>query len=925
MKKLLLLLVPVLIFAGIVGGVWWRYGRQRDSYAVAQQLMDKGDLKGAQLELRNAVRTNPQNTAAHYRLGQVQLRMGDPVAAEKELKTARDMGFDARTLSPLLAQAYMAQGHYRELLRDFPSQGLPPDQASPLLVLRSLAQLSINEPDAALASATEAERLTPQSVDPEITLARVGVARQDLTFAEQKVDRALQINPRAVDALLLRGQLQNLKGDRVRALEAFDSALALAPNNLSARLERANVLLIAGQDVRAREDIDLALKLEPRSAMGIYLQGALLTKDKDYAGADAALTKIATLLGRFPRAYYFLAIAKYNLGQAEQASDAATKFLARNPTDPDAIKLFARIELAARRTPAAINVLSKAVGGGNSDGEMLDLLGRAYALAGKPEQAVQSMERAAALSPDNADILSRLASMRLGIGDASRATTDLEHALRLSPEIAGAGETLVVAAISAGEMDKAALALDKLRKAQGESEVVGNLAALVKMGQLDLEGARLSLLQTIAKYPDAIQPRINLAKVLVLLDKPVEAQAALAEVLARQPTNAAALSTQVGLLLSDRQTAKAIALLEAAHAAASKDAELTIGLINLYARSGDAKKALALLDQSLKETPENTRLLVAKARLQTALGQGDAARATYSQLLELNPEDIDSRRALADMLVTANDAAAAKSVINDGMKRLPGNGALLQSYVAIVLKSAGLDTALASAEQLARDPTNQPAASSLKGDVYMAAGKFNEAANVYLAELRAAPSTPLLLRTVGAMSASGHGDNASQLLRDWLEHQPTDAQAAEALSSLDIVARRFFDAEAHLQVVLTARPGDAPALNNLAWVYQQRNDSRAQPTAQKAYLIAPTPQAADTLGWILTTQGKAASGLTLLRQAAGQMIGEPTVNYHLAVALSQTGHKEDAIGILRGILQGLLDFDDRPAAQRLYDELSKAP
>ena len=45
-------------------------------------------------------------------------------------------------------------------------------------------------------------------------------------------------------------------------------------------------------------------------------------------------------------------------------------------------------------------------------------------------------------------------------------------------------------------------------------------------------------------------------------------------------------------------------------------------------------------------------------------------------------------------------------------------------------------------------------------------------------------------------------------------------------------------------------------MNNLAWVYQQQgNDAKAQALARQAYVLSPSPQTADTLGWILTTSG----------------------------------------------------------------------
>jgi putative PEP-CTERM system TPR-repeat lipoprotein len=922
MKKLLII-VPLLCVLLLGGAIWWRYGRVRSPYTVAQQLMDKGDYTGAQLELRAAVRLDPRNTAAHYRLGDMDLRLGDPVAAEKELKTARDMGFDARTINPLLAQTYMAQGKYRELLAEFPTQGLPPDQAVQIQVMRAMAQLALGDAKAAQASAAEAERMAPQSADPLIASARIAVAQHDFATAVQKVKLALQTNPRSTDALLLQGQLENLQGDRVRALASFDATLALNPKMLTARLERANILLASNQDARAKEDIDAALKIEPRSAMAIFLSGVLATKDADYQTADAAFTKISSLLSRLPRGFYYQAIAKYNLGEDEQATEAAEHYIAHNPNDPDGIKLYAKIELAAQRSATVIKVLAPAVDAGSTDSEMLDLLGRAYLMAGQNEEAMEVLQRAAALAPNDAGILMRLAAARMTLGDSVQATGELEHALQLAPTQAGAAEALVIAAISSGAIDKAALALDQLRKVQGDSETVGNLAALIQMAQLDLNGAQATLEGVIKHYPDAIQPRVNLAKVLVLQDKPADAEKVLTEILARQPANSAALNNMVSLLLGDGQVARAVSLIEAAHTASPKDIGVMVGLANLYVRTGNAGKALDLLNQGLKAQQGNATLLTAKAQTQQALGQAADARATYRQILAMNPTDVTTRRTLAGLLAANKDLDAAKAVLADGLRRQPGNSELMEAYVTTLLRAGGIDAALAGADQLAQNAANLPGARLLRGDVYLAAGRYGDAATAYAAELQANPATTTLLRLASALNADGRTEQASQVLRDWLVNNPSDVGAADALASLDIAAHRFFDAEAHLQIVLDRQPTNAAALNDLAWVYQQRADARAQPTAQKAYLISPTPQAADTLGWILTTSGQAAKAVTLLRQASAQLPGDPTVQYHLAVALNDTGQRDEALKVVQPAAQGLLNFDDKAAAQQLMANLLK--
>jgi putative PEP-CTERM system TPR-repeat lipoprotein len=923
MKKLLLILLPVFALVIIGGGLWWRYGRISDPFAHAQMLFDKGDLQGAVLELRNIARVNPQNVTAHFRLGQVDLRLGDPVAAEKELRQARDMGFDARSINPLLAQAYMTQGKYKELLREFSPQGLPPDQASPLLIMRAAAQLATGDNAAAQTSAAEAERLMPQSVDAQLNSARIALALHDLNGAETKVQRALSINPRSGEALLLKGQLQNLRGDRVGAINTFGEAIAAAPNLLSARLERANALVASSQDAKAREDVDAVLKVAPKNALAVFLKGVILARAKDYAAADVELTRLGSLIAQFPRGFYFLALVKYNLGQGEQATSAASHYLARNPNEPDAIKLAASIEIASRRYANAIQILTKALDLGQADADVLDLLGQAYSLNGQLPQAVQTLERAAALAPDNPGILMRLASVRLATGDSAGATNDLQHSLEIAPTRTDAAEALVTAALSAGDIDKAVLALAQVKKQEGDSEAVGNLGGVIRMAQVDLDGAATIFRDTIQRFPQSSRARINLARVLMIQNKPQEAEQQLKEVLQREPTNLAALSSMVPILLAQGDLQHAVAVMETAHGADPLNPSVTTALAGVMIRANETKKALDLVNANLKERATNIELLGMRARLQIILGQNDAARDSYRQILDLEPGNLEVRRALRDQLLAAGDTAAAKSLITEGLRAQPGNIEMLRSYLGIVLQAEGLNAAVTAADRLAADPSNQPAGRLLKGDVYSLAGHFPEAINAYNEELRAEPSAELVLRVAAARAAAGQPDQGAQVLREWLASHPADADVAEALAGFDLNAHRYYEAESHLQVALNKQPRDASALNNLAWVYQQRKDQRARTTAQKAYLISPTPQVADTLGWILTTEGSAASGLTLLRQAAVQLGDIPTVRYHLAVALKDTGHPDEAIALLRPIVQGPVNFDEKQEAARLLDELAR--
>ena len=192
-------------------------------------------------------------------------------------------------------------------------------------------------------------------------------------------------------------------------------------------------------------------------------------------------------------------------------------------------------------------------------------------------------------------------------------------------------------------------------------------------------------------------------------------------------------------------------------------------------------------------------------------------------------------------------------------------------------RAGGTAAALAVADELRKDPANMPAASFLKGDTFLLARRYGDAASAFAAEMKVTPSTTLVLRTAGALASAGGQEQAAQQLRTWLEGKPDDADAAQMLASLDIGNGRNADAEKNLATVLKQRPNDSIALNNLAWVYQLKGDKRALGLAQRAHLLAPTGETADTLGWIMLREGRAAEALPLLQQAAAARPADKTV------------------------------------------------
>ncbi|MFO7633850.1 MAG: tetratricopeptide repeat protein, partial [Caldilinea sp.] len=115
----------------------------------AQQSLDSGDRKAAIIQLKSAIQEDDKNAEARFQLGKLQIEMGDFASAEKELRRAREAGYDADTVNPLLAKALIGQGEFRRVLEDLPEPEKGSPVEVPLLVVRATAQIGAGDKEEA--------------------------------------------------------------------------------------------------------------------------------------------------------------------------------------------------------------------------------------------------------------------------------------------------------------------------------------------------------------------------------------------------------------------------------------------------------------------------------------------------------------------------------------------------------------------------------------------------------------------------------------------------------------------------------------------------------------------------------------------------------------------------------------------------------
>ncbi|MRR37451.1 tetratricopeptide repeat protein, partial [bacterium] len=155
-----------------------------------------------------------------------------------------------------------------------------------------------------------------------------------------------------------------------------------------------------------------------------------------------------------------------------------------------------------------------------------------------------------------------------------------------------------------------------------------------------------------------------------------------------------------------------------------------------------------------------------------------------------------------------------------------------------------------------------------------------------------------------------------------LHKKPDDMRAALMLALLNQGQGNISDAKKVYTYILEKEPKNALAANNLAWILAQSDNSgdlnEALRLAQLAKDKYPEdPRIADTLGFILMKKGLNDNAVAQFQLALEKMPQEPSINYHMAVAMATMKRNAEARKYVENALSSKNPFDERAEAQKL--------
>lgn len=920
--------VLLVVVLGVVGFLYVGLTQQTavddaDYYAQATTHLEAGEIQEAVIQLKNAIRQDPDHADARFDLAEIYLRVGDGASAEKELRASERRGRSATDVYVPLLDSLRLQGTYAEMLDEPTPDGLEGPGLARALISKGAAFISLDRFDEAETVLDEALTLAPGEAGAFVGLSHVYQSRDDLQAAESAIDQALAANAEDLGALMRKGELRGLAGDIDGALAAYDVLIEAEPNHLRGRLARALALMSQNRTEDAQPDVDMVLDQMPDNPMANYLQALAFARDQQYAGALDLLEPHKDALASYLPAQVLLGSLNLVSGKLEQAHFHAQKFNSAMPGNAAGARLLAAVHVRQNAADKAIILLEPLLERNPEDYESLTLLGNAYMQARRHADAAEIYNRALSINPESTEMRTDLALSQLGTGEAESAISEFQAILEQDPGAQRAGILLVLTHIRNRDYDRAIEAATALKEQMPENPLPYNFLGTIYMGQGELETARDAFAQAIEVQPKFFPAKLNLAEIERSLGNAAEAEAVLREIVEESPGHLQASLRLSRLAFSNGDSEAGVEWLQKASETNPKAPQPLLRLVNYHLQRQEGEQALVLARQLIEAAPKNVDALDALGRAQAADDQLASAATTYRKLIDLIPNAASAHHRLGRVLASGENWDDAAESFARALELSPQFEPAWRDQMEVARRRDGLDAAMTVAVSAREALPDSAVGHVLLGDVHRLKGEDSLSTEAYRAAYEIRPTTALVGRLYQGLTRMEDHSAARSVLETWLETNPDDADTLFLYAS-DLIREGSYPEAIDVNEKLLERfPESAVIWNDLAWLYGEVGDERAVEYAEQAYKLSPQSAAiADTLGWLLYAKsGDLERAETLLREARSGAPNHPEIGYHLAVILNAAGNTFEAKERLRAILDSGRPFRQRAEAESLLDQL----
>jgi len=741
----------------------------------------------------------------------------------------------------------------------------------------------------------------------------------------------LKIDPKDGEAYYLFAQVEEREKNWRNAVQLYQEAIRLVPDHTAALITLGKYYLEARLTDHVVEVADTVLKKDPRQPQASALKIAAQAVTEE--AIPSAIPKAEELARQFP-------------------------------TEPDVAILLATLYGQQRRHRDAENTLRRALEAHPRDLDLLNNLNAVLTEAKDWVGAEAVIRRMIEAEPKSMDHRLRLVRFSVAQGEYQKAESVLREAITLDPD--SEQRRLVLADFFMNRKDVLSaerVLLDAAAHLPYSSQIQFGLAALYKRSGQDTQAReRYSvLIQENRGKPVGLEAKVKLAEMDLQAGREVEAERQVQEVLKDNPRSSEGLILSGRMALARRNGKDAVQAFRTVLHDQPELATVQYLLGQAYQLTGETNLAKESFERAVALYPDQVDAKRSLAVLESKSGRYQKARARLDDLLKQRPDDVAALDMLMTLdLVTRNWQGAeqtlarirqipagnsvalmaegrfyeahrrveeARSAYEQATVMAPNEPEPLLSLVKLEVAHGQTIRAKTRLESILASRPNHPFAHGLLAEVLSITREQDVAAVHFREAVRLNPKwiTPWL-SWASLSFAQKIPDVAVRVLEDGLKANPDSEELYMLLASAHSDTGHIDSAMAAYESVLRLNPRNVLAANNLAvLLVEHKGDSsslhRAFALSRDFEKDAPHPLFIDTLGWVRFKMGQQEEAIRLMKDAVAKSPDISVLNYHLGIALFQSGKHAEARTYLSKALKNSGSFEGRREAEQALAQI----
>ncbi len=897
----------------------------------AREARIDGDLRRAILELKNALKDNPDASAARYLLGQIYIDMEDGAAAEKELMLARDLKVDEKAIVLPLAQAWILKQEYEKVLNEVPiSVNLPASTQAALRVVHGDAYRGLGQLDEAADAYGIAVKLQPNNAEGLVGLGNVALGRNDMAKAKEYLDQAVKLDAANLKVITLQGDVASANRDFDTALKYYEQLVKARPSNVFYNTVLAWAQVQKGQYDNAQKTIQRVLAIAPNYPPANHIRALAAFQNKKYQDAAEYADRALAVDSNRANSLIIQGASNFALGRMEQAYSSVNRYVSMMPGDLEARKLLANILIALGRSEDAMQALAGtpgADGGKTDDAELLGLLAQAAMQKGDLESGRKYLEQSLEAAPDSAETIARLGMAQIASGNTEQGLQELKKSVVMDPKSFEKQVVYALELLRANKSDEAIAVTKEIQKLAPKLATGHTLEAIALAQKKNTPAAKAALATGLKIEPGNINASHNLVRYAVQEKNWAEAKRLLEDVLKHHKDNQKTLLMLADLAKTQNDPTNQMKYLERAVEAHPEAREPAFFLAQAYFDSGDYLKALNATQKVRPIFSSDPALLTLIGQSEMASGQGANAIVTFERLVQTNPDIPESNFLMAMALESqgnfdrARDSLQKTLELNDNHNRAR---LALARVLANIGKSAEAENVMAAL--IKRNPKDIDAVQLKETQAYIAlsAQQYDRAVDAFTKVFAERPNSLNAQKLAEVQTLAGKTDQAIKTYNTWLQQYPDDLPTRFQLANLYLNTEKLDDAEREYGKILGKEKSNAYALNNYAWTfYQKKQYDKALTQIEKAVKAGPEVAAIhDTAGKIYVALKRPREAASAFRKAVDLAPTNAEVRQRYAESLITLDRKDEAKDVLNELLRGDYQLADRKGVERMLLKLS---